>query len=77
MEWISVEERLPKPDDAEYLVCLDGLVTCLYYGTADDLIHMHGYNKFPNWYTYDDGGAWKPDGLITHWMPLPAPPEGR
>lgn len=61
-EWISVKERLP--DRFEYV-----LVYCK--GLRRDIFVSYGYR-------YDDTG-WYVDGIyttvVTHWMPLPEPPE--
>ena len=54
-EWISVKDRLPKPNE-------NVLVYCKEYGIYVD-IHMSG-GIFG--YSMDS---------VTHWMPLPEPPE--
>lgn len=59
MDWISVDERLPKLDETGYtyvLVCMDD-----EFVTAAD-------------YTKDGFGLWEDSGSVTHWMPLPSPP---
>lgn len=78
--WISVKNKLPEPDDNQYyLVWLDdgtydlGRYMTMTYGL---------YN--PNTKTTERMGepynAWKVDGnyslAVTHWQPLPAPPQG-
>lgn len=65
-QWISVDDRLPKKHDY-YLVC-----------------HKHDNDSKTNIdkliYSYSHGG-WistygaKYSGIVTHWMPLPEPPE--
>ena len=69
-QWIPVTERLP--DTAErVLVCKtwNGKVYKPEYGY---------YQDFPNskgcWYVLTDFGYY-PQKEITHWMPLPQPPE--
>lgn len=60
MKWIPVTERLPKKD--EYVLC---------------------YSEYDTWFIGYRGfhsGEWIRDGVmypaeITHWMPLPEPPE--
>lgn len=69
-EWISVKDRLPE-DDREVLA---------YYGFDNG----DGYCgiRFPGVLTYlafDTQPHWQHEssGLrVTHWMPLPEPPEG-
>lgn len=62
-EWISVKERLPEA----------------YYGESDNVLVVDeiGIRKI----LYFDGGCWcyptgeTYDRKVTHWMPLPEPPE--
>ena len=58
-EWVSVEERLPAPTENPVLV---------YDCTGVNMA----------WYSYAMGWKYRtglPGVEITHWMPLPAPPE--
>lgn len=61
--WISVGERLPEDDG--YFLCNrnDGSpdVVCMYYGDGDFLTPEPELDNISN--------------VITHWMPLPQPPE--
>jgi hypothetical protein len=61
--WISVGERLPEDDG--YFLCYrnDGSpeVVCMYYGDGDFLTPEPELNNISH--------------VITHWMPLPLPPE--
>lgn len=77
MEWISVKDRLP-PDDEDVLVYhLDDKHITVGYFNSDNVksyIESDG-NTF-----YIDNGweteiPWAPKGSVTHWMPLPKPPE--
>ena len=60
-EWVSVEERLPAPTENPVLV---------YDCTG---VNMAWYSYAMGW-TYR---TWLPGVEITHWMPLPAPPDRR
>ena len=65
-EWVSVEERLPV--EAKKVLCFLGLSSGMMVET--------GY------YMGDDGwyytGIEAPHhGIVTHWMPLPEPPDRR
>jgi hypothetical protein len=69
LEWISVEERLPKKDGNSQIMCL---VIDSYHG-----IVVRPYNEYHK--CWDDEGCddYYTDavgGKITHWMPLPSPP---
>jgi len=67
-EWISVKDRLPKPDNSgepRYLIRVDG---------------RSQYTWVDFWWKkpYSDDFWWvnlKDDEVVTHWMPLPEPPQ--
>lgn len=63
-KWISVEDRLPEPSESiSYLVWVDG---------RPDYV---GYWQL-SYFNYEDGDEPEWDYLdVTHWMPLPEPPE--
>ena len=63
-KWISVEERLPPPETERYLVacvCSDG----------DRCVRTSIWA----WDDIDEKGDWINWDVVTHWMPLPEPPE--
>jgi hypothetical protein len=65
MEWISVEDRLPE-QDGKYLVYDFGSDAGVIYFEA-------GY-----WLEHDAYWGWTAmtiQSYITHWMPLPKPPN--
>lgn len=59
MKWISVNDRLPE-ETSDYLV-FDGEMCCTVAAYKNGI-----------WEVFAD--FWSPDE-ITHWMPLPEPPE--
>lgn len=65
-EWISCSERLPSDDD-EVLIHEHG---CVYYGNyINGKFITQAYSSMgecDDWVYYN----------VTHWMPLPLPPEG-
>jgi hypothetical protein len=62
-QWISVEERLPE-DEIYVLFAINGAILTTGY-----------YSKFDGDYSLDDN-RWEAEGWeVTHWQPLPAPPE--
>jgi hypothetical protein len=69
--WISVEERLPK-DDVEVLICGTG-----WGSPAIGWREHQPHYIVPEtiWTLGDDVDRGYPPQDITHWMPLPAPPE--
>ena len=73
-EWISVKDRLPETDGI-YIVC-----DCQLNGNP--WIHTAGFIKASSSWCeehgvyYDDRyGRYSEQDKITHWQPMPAPPE--
>ena len=85
-EWISVKDKLPE-FPGHYLVCTS---INYWHGGCMDINENHKYhpNGTPVGYDgstmsvldcyYDVTGHWNRvcDSHVTHWMPLPPPPEG-
>ena len=79
--WVSVKDRLPEP--GWYLIAVpgpEGEKGFVYVaGFSRDLhttdhINFEGLHR-PGWYGVDDEwGCFEHDD-VTHWMPLPEPPE--
>ena len=61
MEWISVGDELPEYDTE--ILCFDGIVRI-------GQIKNYCPGESDTWIT---GESWPIE--VTHWMPLPAPPE--
>ena len=64
-EWISVKDRLPE-------FCVSVLARCFYNGKWKTLVCHTSKEHAGEWYT-DEVCQWV---KVTHWMPLPEPPEG-
>lgn len=64
--WIPVSERLPEVDTRVEI--FDGF---------EQTMHIGYYREHAKQWDSEDGGYWhgKNFGLITHWRPLPEPPE--
>lgn len=63
--WISVEERLPEPKTEVMVAYDDGEVWCLWQNWANDT-----EDDRLEYYTNDYAIH-----TVTHWMPLPSPPD--
>ena len=75
-KWIPVEEKLPDKD-GRYLVCDGGnvLEACFSLTGQARRNQNGGFDRLPSWSTTD---CYESEDLdhVTHWMPLPCPPEG-
>ena len=73
-EWISVKDRLPEEDD-KYIVtaCDEGCSAGegIWYSTV---VVVAEYYK-GSWTWYDGGREYSLEGIVTHWMKMPEPPE--
>lgn len=69
-EWISVDDRLPDDNYGKYLVATScGKQWMGHYNlppTPNEWM-LNGWSMNGGWHPFD----------ITHWMPLPKPPEGK
>ena len=68
-EWVSVEDRLP-PDMGEVLVA------AFWHERWLTMIGWHSDSRNGSWRVYTSHGEVVPGG-VTHWMPLPEPPDRR
>lgn len=77
-EWISVKDRLPEKD-GEYLVfteqrdCFNALFESEIGDGGEFGVWLNSYH--PDTLGFLDS-EWQEYEGITHWMPLPEPPEG-
>lgn len=71
MNWISVEDRLPN----------DGLYVDVYYYIGDDLVNQRAIDiRYSSEFGFDlyftnESWGFKQDPTVTHWMPVPPPPD--
>lgn len=71
-DWISVKERLPKEEISPITNDFKKVLCATTFGD----VRMYGYgtafgNKEPHFWH----GCETMDEYVTHWMPLPEPPE--
>jgi Lar family restriction alleviation protein len=75
-KWIPVKEKLPDKD-GRYLVCDGGAVLEACFSPTGQLRRNQNgeFYRLPSWSTTD---CYESEDLdhVTHWMPLPEPPEG-
>lgn len=70
--WISVKDRLPKSMANKVLVWLEHEDRVGYIGFG----HYEKYKGQEIWYDLEHNEAFSIRGyVVTHWMPLPAPPK--
>ena len=66
-EWVSVEDELPEDKQIVLFHQKNGFIYCAEYFAGNKILS-------PAWFI--DNDCWEADE-ITHWMPLPAPPDRR
>ena len=74
-KWISVEERMPEHGTDVLVLTAPGTLSLGQNCVVAEYIHprMEKYGVFINFYAgYDDKNIL----AVTHWMPLPEPPDG-
>lgn len=73
--WISANERLPE-DGARVLVIVECVMSD---GETEKLVTVGEYESREEdlwlYYPYKDRGKYENPLGVTHWMPLPEPPE--
>lgn len=62
-EWVSVKDRLPEKG-TEFLACLD----C-------GRVYLLSRSRYQNCYYRNARPFYLDEAGVTHWMPLPSPPE--
>lgn len=61
-KWISANHRLPESGERVLCMCRAGIYEVLKW-------------SYPNWAWYKDRSHCYMKDFVTHWMPLPEPPE--
>lgn len=73
--WISVKDKLPDASETGTIAALayiaNGKIAGEYY---EDMCLVLYYYNGAGWATINDDIV--PDGIVTHWMPLPDNPKG-
>lgn len=69
-KWISVKERLPEPN--QRVLVYDPTVPEF---PRNDTHTVIGHYRGPGWETFGDWYVHDGRGEVTHWLPLPPPPE--
>ena len=73
--WISVEERLPDEEGKYLVTAYDGITPdVLYFYKRYPYCNKGIRTDCPVWCACDHYGDFEVDS-VTHWMPLPEPPE--
>lgn len=70
-QWISVEDELPSID-SDAVEYEDYIVRCSNNPKHEDITITLSFTENGWW----DGGVEIWNEFVTHWMPLPTPPEG-
>lgn len=78
-EWISVKDRMPsrkglEPDESEYVLVSEQSFDAITGEKLKSSVSICGFYH-DGWSEFDNFGYVRPEN-ITHWMPLPEPPEG-
>lgn len=80
--WISIKERLPNPDDVVLAVCYGRNIRGVTFDGAIEFAYCDQYDSMnrkctPKWYLdeYQDEDGQDIRVVVTHWMPVPDPPQ--
>ena len=70
MEWISVKDRLPEPDENVFIYATKWEAKGYVVGITRRYRYTDGRDVW-----VEPFPGFEPDYHITHWMPLPTPPK--
>lgn len=79
-EWISVKDRLPEKDGG-YLVVINYFgnhqsINVRSFAKTGETVNEYDLAGEKNvWYRYDSEYGYVSTDSVTHWMPIPQPPE--
>ena len=78
-EWISVEDRLPRDEQAVLVIAHGWCERLVYVGSHKRVEAQKSWltgitNKSSEWLLW--GWSYLKEPMVTHWMPLPEPPKG-
>ena len=76
--WISVEDRLPsleglEPDEVEYVLVSEQYFAAITGEKLGSYVSICGFGH-DGWSKFDNFGYVRTEN-ITHWMPMPEPPQ--
>ena len=71
-EWISVKDRLPEEKINEITMDYYHVICCCDFGGLPRRVDVRPY-QFGRGHFWHGAGIM--DDVVTHWMPLPEPPE--
>ena len=73
-EWISVKDKLPKADGV-YIVYVQDENSPASEGVWYDNVVVVAEYAFGEWTWRENSNDFDITDIVTHWMPLPEPPE--
>jgi hypothetical protein len=75
MEWINVNDRLPKLNESVLSYGKDGKIIQTKYTTYNKITWGYAIGRRDKWFEYITHDNFAMHFDTTHWMPLPEPPK--
>ena len=69
--WISVKDKLPNKEDYYLAYIRDNRGK-----TRMEMVKLYKWANCFEWSVHYMNSRWKDFNTITHWMPMPEPPQG-